>query len=85
MLNNTTSPAYNRLVYSPENNIDEKQMFIDHIELNQILTEKSELEDINQISEVFILFGLAVLYSAACPIVTFIVMIHNLFDIKLDL
>jgi len=36
-------------------------------------------------SEVFILFGLATLYSCACPIVPLFVMIHNMIDINMDL
>lgn len=31
------------------------------------------------------MFGLAVLYACACPIVSFIVIIHNIFDMKYDL
>ena len=33
----------------------------------------------------FILFGLATLYSCACPIATLIVLVHNLVDVNVDL
>ena len=36
-------------------------------------------------SEIFILFGLATLYSCACPIASIIVMIHHIVDINMDL
>ena len=47
--------------------------------------EKSETVDINEISEIFIFFGLATLYAAACPIVAFLVMIHTVIMMKFDL
>lgn len=38
-----------------------------------------------EISDNFIMFGLAILYACACPLACFFVMIYNLFDIKFDL
>ncbi len=49
------------------------------------MTPKFEKTDIMEISDIFILFGLAVIYACACPIACLIVMIFNLFDMKLDL
>lgn len=47
--------------------------------------EKTEIVEINEISETFIFFGLATLYAAACPVVTFLVMLHTVGSIKCDL
>ncbi len=49
------------------------------------MPERLELNAIFETSEVFILFGLATLYSCACPIVPMIVMIHNMVDINSSL
>ena len=46
---------------------------------------KTEQIEINEISEVFILFGLATLYACACPIVTIVMIFHNMIDIRMDL
>jgi ABC-type uncharacterized transport system permease subunit len=45
----------------------------------------TDIAYINDRSEVFLLFGLATLYAAVCPIATFYVMLHNVFDMKFDL
>lgn len=49
------------------------------------MTEMFEIDSINEQSEVFIMFGLATLYACACPIVAFIVMVHNLVDMNFDI
>ena len=49
------------------------------------MPERLDLQAINEMSEVFILFGLATLYCCACPIVPVIVMFHNILDINCDL
>lgn len=49
------------------------------------MPERLNIQAINEMSEVFILFGLATLYCCACPIVPVIVMFNNILDINLDL
>ena len=44
-----------------------------------------ELTEIYETSEVFILFGLATLYSCACPIIPVIVIAHNIVDMNFSL
>jgi hypothetical protein len=73
------------MVFNSTSNIDKQQVLIDYVELNEIMPPTPELVAINEISEVFILFGLATLYSCACPIVPFITMIHNIIDINFSL
>ena len=79
------NPTYQRLVFSTKKCIDEQQVFIDYIEINSRMLIKSEQLDINEISEVFILFGLATLYACACPIATIVVILHNIIDMRMDL
>jgi anoctamin-10 len=49
------------------------------------MVQKFEKTEIMEISDVFIMFGLAVLYACACPIACLIVMVFNIIDIKWDL
>ena len=53
------------------------------IEVNSIMPVKTEQIDINETSELFLLFGFATLYCAVCPIAAFLVMVHNIFDMRL--
>lgn len=53
--------------------------------MNERMPEGSDLVTIYETSEVFILFGLATLYSCACPIIPIIVMVHNVIDINFSL
>jgi hypothetical protein len=46
---------------------------------------KSEITELNEISDVFVMFGLATLFAAVCPIIAFIVLLHNLIAMKMDL
>eukprot|EP00347_Sterkiella_histriomuscorum_P016772 403351910 len=81
----TTDNVYYRLVFNTWGKIGSDLILVDYIEQNSVMIDLIEKEQINEISEVFILFGLATLYACACPIVGFIVMIHNLIDIRWDL
>ncbi|CDW83357.1 anoctamin-like protein [Stylonychia lemnae] len=74
-----------RLVFNGSGRFGDPHLFLDFIELNSVMVQTFEKDEINENSEVFILFGLATLYACACPIVTFYVMLHNIFDIRLDL
>lgn len=78
-------PIFSRLVFNINSTVEKKQVLLDYVELNSIMPERSDLQAINEISEVFILFGLATLYSCACPIASLIVMVHNVVDINFDL
>jgi hypothetical protein len=49
------------------------------------MSDESELSVINEMSDIFILFGLATLYACACPIVPIIVIVHLIIDINLSL
>jgi hypothetical protein len=46
---------------------------------------KTEITTLNEITEVFLLFGLATMFAAVCPIISFIVLVYNFIDIKSDL
>lgn len=78
-------PTLQRLVFNVSKNLESQNIFVDYIELNEIMLESSDLDNIYETSEVFILFGLATLYSCACPIVPVIVMFHNIIDINVSL
>jgi Calcium-activated chloride channel len=84
-LNEEMFPIYQRLVFNGTQNVDRQHILIDYVELNELMPQTPELVVINEISEVFILFGLATLYSCACPIVPLVTMIHNLIDINFSL
>lgn len=60
-------------------------MLIDYIELNSVMPMKLEKTEIMEISDIFIMFGLATMYACACPIACFLVLIYNLVDLKFDL
>jgi hypothetical protein len=64
---------------------ENKKMLIDAVEVNNLMGVKTETAEINEISEEFIFFGMATLYAAACPIVTFLVLLHTLVTIKVNL
>jgi hypothetical protein len=57
----------------------------DYVELNDLMFESTELDFINERSETFILFGMATLYSCACPIVPLISLVHNIVDMNFDI
>ena len=78
-------PVYQRIVFNANKNIDPQALLIDYVELNQLMPDQSELLVIYETSDVFILFGLATLYSCACPIVPLIAMLHNIVDINMSL
>lgn len=84
-LDHTNFPMLQRMVFNGSTNVDRQQLLIDYVEINEIMPPTPELVVINEISEVFILFGLATLYSCACPIVPLITMLHNLVDINFSL
>lgn len=44
-----------------------------------------ESADINEMSEIFIFFGLATLYAVACPIASLLILIETVYFIKLKL
>lgn len=60
-------------------------MYTDFVELNDIMIDHAELDFINERSEIFILFGMATLYSCACPIVPLIALLHNIVDMNMDI
>lgn len=74
-----------RSVFNSDPSKNQQRIFIDSIEMNSIMMDSSELTYINERADVFILFGLATLYSCACPVVPLIAMIHNMVDMNLDL
>lgn len=64
---------------------EKRKVFTDYIELNDLMINASELNIINERSELFILFSMATLYCCACPIVPVIVMVYNMIDMNMDL
>lgn len=79
------SLVYQRLVFNAARTVEPQHLLVDYVELNELMPDLAELVRINEISEVFILFGLATLYSCACPIVPLIAMTHNVVDINASL
>jgi hypothetical protein len=73
------------MVMNSGKNIETDHIMTDFVELNDLMPERSEVQKINEISDVFILFGLATLYACACPIVPVIAICHNIIDINMDL
>lgn len=53
--------------------------------MNSIMGDSSELNYINERTDVFVIFGLATLYCCACPVVPLIAMVHNIIDMNMDL
>ena len=84
-----TNPQLLRVVMNIEGAdrslMSDKQLLIDAIEVNQRMYNSPESVPINEMSEVFIFFGLATLYAAACPIAAFIILLHTVFFMKAKL